>query len=50
MGVKIVSNEEGLLGGIELRQDVDAKPPPGAGAEKPRRVKRRRKRRATTPA
>ncbi len=41
-GVKIVSNEEGLLGGIKLWQDVDAKAAPAAGVAKPRRVKRRR--------
>ena len=41
--VKIVSNVEGLLGGIKLWQNVDAKSAPGAGVEKPRRVKRRRK-------
>jgi hypothetical protein len=49
-GVKIVSSEDGLLGGIKLWQDADAKPPPGAGAEKPRRVKLRRKRRAAAQA
>ncbi len=43
-GVKIVSNVEGLLGGIKLWQDVDAKSAPGAGVEKPRRVKRRKQR------
>jgi hypothetical protein len=26
-GVKIVSSEDGLLGGIKLWQDADAKPP-----------------------
>jgi polyphosphate glucokinase len=41
--VKIVSNVEGLLGGIKLWPNVDAKSAPGAGVEKPRRVKRRRK-------
>jgi polyphosphate glucokinase len=44
-GVKIVSNVEGLLGGLKLWQDVDAKAAPGAGAKTPRRIKRRRKRR-----
>ncbi len=43
--VKIVSNVEGLLGGIKLWQDLDAKAALGAGVEKPRRVTRRRKRR-----
>jgi polyphosphate glucokinase len=43
--VKIVSNVEGLLGGIKLWQDVDAKAALGAGVEKARRVMRRRKRR-----
>lgn len=43
-GVKIVSNVEGLLGGIKLWQEVDAKPASGAGAKTPRPVKRRRKR------
>jgi polyphosphate glucokinase len=38
--VKIVSNEEGLLGGIKLWQDVDATPAPGPGAGKLRSVKR----------
>lgn len=49
-GVKIVSNEEGLLGGIKLWQHVDAKPAPGAGVEGRRRVKRRRKKRVVTQA
>jgi polyphosphate glucokinase len=49
-GVKIVGNEEGLLGGIKLWQDVDAKLAPGAGVEGPRSVKRRRKRRVVTQA
>jgi polyphosphate glucokinase len=44
-GVKIVSNEEGLLGGIKLWQGIEAKPAAGAGVEKPRRIKRRRKQR-----
>jgi polyphosphate glucokinase len=39
-GVKIVSNEEGLLGGIKLWQDVDAKP--AVGVARPRRVGWRR--------
>jgi len=43
-GVKIVSNEEGLLGGIKLWQDVDAKLAPGADAKTPRPVKRRKRR------
>jgi polyphosphate glucokinase len=38
--VKIVSNEEGLLGGIKLWQDVDPTPAPGPGARKLRSVKR----------
>jgi hypothetical protein len=38
--VKIVSNEEGLLGGIKLWQDVDPTPAPGPGAGKLRSVKR----------
>src|SRR5512146_2877158 len=42
--VKIVSNEEGLLGGIKLWQDEGAKPVREAAAKKPRRVRRRRKR------
>lgn len=41
-GVKIISNEEGLLGGIKLWQDVDAKAAPEAGVATQRRVKRRR--------
>jgi polyphosphate glucokinase len=41
-GVKIVSNEEGLLGGIKLWQDVDAKAAAMASLAKPRRVKRRK--------
>jgi len=44
-GVKVVSNEEGLLGGIKLWQDVEAKRAPQAGVTKPRRVGRRRKKR-----
>lgn len=44
-GVKIISNEEGLLGGIKLWQEASAKPAPGAGVRTPRRVKRRRKKR-----
>ena len=44
-GVKIVSNVEGLLGGIKLWQDVDAKSAPGTGAKTPRRIKRGRKQR-----
>jgi polyphosphate glucokinase len=44
-GVKIVSNVEGLLGGIKLWQDVDAKSAPGRGAKTPRRIKRGRKHR-----
>jgi polyphosphate glucokinase len=43
--VKIVSNEEGLLGGIKLWQGIDAKPAAGAGVEKPRRIQRRPKQR-----
>ncbi len=43
-GVKIVGNEEGLLGGIKLWQDVDAKRTPAAGPEEPRLVKNSRKR------
>jgi len=49
-GVKIISNEDGLLGGIKLWQSVDAKPAPGAGVETPRRVQRRRKRRVPAQA
>jgi len=49
-GVKIVSNIEGLLGGIKLWQDVEAKRAPGAGVEGPRRGKRRRKRRVVAQA
>jgi polyphosphate glucokinase len=47
-GVKIVSNLEGLLGGIKLWQDggAAAKPAAEAAAKKPRRVRRRRKRSA----
>jgi len=45
--VKLVSNMEGLLGGIKLWQEVGAKPAPGADVAKPRRVKRRRKKRAS---
>jgi polyphosphate glucokinase len=41
--VKIVSNVEGLLGGIKLWQDVDARTASRASVEKPRRVVRRRK-------
>ena len=43
-GVKIVSNAEGLLGGIKLWQDVDTKAPAAAATKTSRRVKRRRKR------
>ena len=39
--MKIVSNEEGLLGGIKLWQGIEAKPAAGAGVERPRRIKRR---------
>jgi polyphosphate glucokinase len=42
--VKIVSNVEGLLGGIKLWQDEDAAKPAGkAAAKKPHQVRRRRK-------
>jgi polyphosphate glucokinase len=41
--VKVVGNEEGLLGGIKLWQDVNANPTPKAGLQKLRRVKRRSK-------
>jgi polyphosphate glucokinase len=46
--VKIVSNEQGLLGGIKLWQGP--KPAPAADAIKPRRVKRRVKEPAAAPA
>ena len=63
-GVKIVGNEEGLLGGIKLWQDVDAKRPgavvaktgvedtgtTAADAEGPPLVKPGRKKRAPAPA
>ena len=42
-GVKIVSNEEGLLGGIKLWRDVDAKAAAMASLAKPRRVQRRKR-------
>jgi polyphosphate glucokinase len=44
-GVKIVSNVEGLLGGIKLWQDVDAKPAAAARAKPLRHTRRRRKQR-----
>jgi polyphosphate glucokinase len=50
-GVKIVSNEEGLLGGIKLWQDEGvAKPAGQAAAKKPHRVGQRRKRGVAAPA
>jgi polyphosphate glucokinase len=49
-GVKVISNEEGLLGGIKLWGDADAKATAGASAKKTRRVKRRRKALAATAA
>jgi polyphosphate glucokinase len=42
-GVKIISNVEGLLGGIKLWQDVDAQPAARTPVKKPRRGTRPRK-------
>ena len=42
-GVKIISNVEGLLGGIKLWQDVDAQPAARTPVKKPRRGMRPRK-------
>jgi polyphosphate glucokinase len=50
-GVKIVSNEEGLLGGIKLWQNEEAAQPVGKGpAKKSRRVRRRPEEPAAAPA
>jgi len=42
-GVKIISNLEGLLGGIKLWQDINAQPASRTLVKKPRRVPRPRK-------
>jgi polyphosphate glucokinase len=48
-GVKIVSNEEGLLGGIKLWEEPSMTRAPGAGTKSLRRVRRRRKKPAAEP-